>query len=97
MTFRERLRKDHPELVNEKFEGGCSGCPNDFDYEGRSECERVSGICRVCWDREMSKTNEIFFAFREVIKELENPFGDISAEDLLEEVDKLEEEYGDDN
>lgn len=98
MTFRERLGKEHPELIGEVFDGGCSGCPEDFGYEKSSKCKECDGLCTVCWDREMPITTyTIVYKVREVILENTNPQGMVSADDLLVALDELEEEYGDDN
>lgn len=37
MTFKERLMIEHPELVGDRFYGGCYTCPNAFGYEEDSE------------------------------------------------------------
>lgn len=61
MTYREKLMLEHPEKVNVKYGGGCSGCPRDYGYtdklEGccdllRHQCLKVSR-CVKCWDREI--------------------------------------------
>jgi len=53
MTLREKLKQEHPECVDEGYEGGCRGCPDDYGYSPFEDC----GIydCRKCWDREMPK------------------------------------------
>lgn len=33
MTFREKLRKEHPECIKENCLGGCDGCPFEYGYE----------------------------------------------------------------
>lgn len=61
MTFREKLMQQHPELVSNKFVGGCCLCPCDFGYEKAeiSPClisgKDVCGYdeCAACWNREM--------------------------------------------
>lgn len=63
MTFREKLGKDRPDLVNDVlFRGGCAGCPSEYGYEeGAAKdalCIRgrvlfpTDKMCRECWDRE---------------------------------------------
>lgn len=54
MTFKEKLAKEHPESVAEKFQGGCDGCPHKYGYEERWDCSGVP--CDVCWNREMPET-----------------------------------------
>lgn len=69
MTAREKLKLEHPDMVNPAFPGGCDCCPQDLGYLPAAEdCiydkdstpiaddER----CTRCWDRE--------------IPELPNPF-----------------------
>lgn len=63
MTFREKLEKDRPDLVNDGlFRGGCAGCPSEYGYEEGAAKDapcirrRISfptdKMCRECWDRE---------------------------------------------
>lgn len=62
MTFREKLAQERPEYVDDKYIGGCGGCPHTYGYEHEHECEYRSGMsaitCRACWDREMPLTPE---------------------------------------
>ncbi len=58
MTFREKLEKEHPEDVGERYVGGCRGCPHGYGYEkehNKAFCNRkdvtVEVRCRECWDR----------------------------------------------
>ena len=53
MTFREKLQLEHPEKVNDKYDGGCYGCPNDYGYETAISQYCASRLCSFCWDREM--------------------------------------------
>lgn len=55
MTFRERLTKEHPDKIDEKFDGGCFGCPYDYGYEDRSKYCEISANCTDCWNREMEE------------------------------------------
>lgn len=32
MTCREKLKMEHPELVDERFCGGCYWCPTHYGY-----------------------------------------------------------------
>lgn len=52
MTFRERLKKEHPKFANEEFVAGCKGCPSDYGYEQESAHCQIA-TCRECWDREI--------------------------------------------
>ncbi len=56
MTCREKLKQEYPELVDECYEGGCSGCPFFYNYRPRGECLRLIDApksCRECWDQEV--------------------------------------------
>lgn len=59
MTFREKLRKEHPEYIKEDCLGGCEGCPHEYGY-GKKEkiCEVNEEECRKCWDREIPETED---------------------------------------
>ena len=54
MTFKEKLNRDNPRLINDKFIGGCLGCPHDYGYEPEQK-QRVCSEhdCYDCWNREM--------------------------------------------
>lgn len=62
MTFRELLQIEHPDMVDEKWAGGCYGCPCDFGYESGAVKDGLCRLCRLtddwrdncrrCWDRE---------------------------------------------
>lgn len=52
MTYKEKLSIEHPELVSDEYEGGCCGCPCDYDYEPvYGPCSLDD--CEKCWNREM--------------------------------------------
>ena len=54
MTFREKQKLLHPELVDPEFTGGCANCPYHYGYEQRHACENASEEnCAACWDREI--------------------------------------------
>ena len=53
MTFRERLKKEHPKCVNKEFVAGCYGCPSGYGYETSDVCPKGCATCRECWDREI--------------------------------------------
>ncbi len=56
-TFRDLLKADHPEMVDDGFGGGCEGCPCDHGYTEDGDCvkakkgESPDSRCRRCWDR----------------------------------------------
>lgn len=51
LTFREKLRQEHPEKVFAEYGGGCFGCPKDFGYESEKYCKNELQDCTKCWDR----------------------------------------------
>lgn len=62
-TFRDRLKKEHPECVSSIFDGGCKGCPRDYGYESWRDalkaCKGTNHDCTACWDREVTSSNEL--------------------------------------
>lgn len=58
MTFKEKLKMEHPVNVSPTFTGGCFGCPFTYGYErsgdGLCKGRNTSGPeCGACWNREM--------------------------------------------
>ena len=53
MTFRDKLRSEHPEAVNDSYVGGAKGCPRAWGYEKEVPCAKMDISCRECWDRKM--------------------------------------------
>lgn len=61
MTFKEKLKMEHPEKVSSGYLGGCRGCPWHCGYEAKScrICIRSGAsedICTRCWNREIPGT-----------------------------------------
>lgn len=60
MTFRERLAKEHPEKIDEDYNGGCAGCPYDYGYCEVSSLDRMCAddnyTCDDCWNLECPTT-----------------------------------------
>lgn len=58
-TFRDRLKREHPDCVNDEYVGGCNGCPYDYEYEPNyfESCDGVVSerACYACWDRPIPK------------------------------------------
>ena len=57
MTLREKLEIEHPECVDEKFNGGCKDCPSMYGYCSREsdmcDCKTCNDeLCRKCWDQQ---------------------------------------------
>ena len=55
MTYKERLKIEHPDSVFPGFNGGCKGCPEDYGYGPEqaynAACHRHSN-CYDCWNTE---------------------------------------------
>lgn len=55
MTFKERLQKEHPDMV-----GGRTGCPVSYGYEEQRPfdcyCRKIN--CSDCWDREIPDSSD---------------------------------------
>lgn len=60
MTFREKLKKEHPDCTGVCWWGGCMGCPKDYGYEDSrpSECDVDRASCIRCWSRTVPGTEE---------------------------------------
>lgn len=58
MTFREKLKKEHPDMIHESYFGGCFGCPSSYEYEPEHSCSSNPSKCTNCWDREIPETEE---------------------------------------
>lgn len=57
MTFREKLKKEHPENIKPIYCGGCLDCPSDYGYEEHPNCNIANGDCTACWDRKIPGTD----------------------------------------
>lgn len=60
MTFREKLRREHPELRSTSVMA--VGCPHHYGYETKDGCSVYDGkacSCAECWDREIPGTENI--------------------------------------
>lgn len=60
MTYKDLLKRDHPENVNIDFKGKCRGCPASYGYAppGDGICngdpyEVLDRNCKKCWEREV--------------------------------------------
>lgn len=65
MTCREKLQKNYPDMVDENYIGGCSGCPSHYEYmDDPNYCDHGHDVihdgvsCRKCWDREIPETDK---------------------------------------
>lgn len=64
MTCREKLKIEHPELVDDAYCGGCRDCPHSDKYKYLSQekclcCKRgvhpSPELCTKCWDQEVEE------------------------------------------
>lgn len=55
MRYRDKLKRDHPDLACGRCWGGCIGCPGDY-YSGApvvdGNCNPSNEGCTLCWDTE---------------------------------------------
>ena len=56
ITYRDILRRDHPDRVSKCYGGGCCGCPSDYGYRDTPASQECIGFsCRACWDRRVGE------------------------------------------
>lgn len=67
MTFKEKLKMEHPGCISPYHAGGCIGCPASFGYETPEEsgCLRQTNDisderCTACWNRTIPGTKKYF-------------------------------------
>lgn len=60
MTFREKLKQEHPKFVGDTYGGGCKGCPKDYGYiKEACPMKSTNGYsCHKCWDREVPEAKQ---------------------------------------
>lgn len=59
MTFREKLKQEHPGQITNFSPGGCVGCPCDYGYEDQRYCKtKLAPKCEECWNREIPEQPE---------------------------------------
>lgn len=54
LTFREKLKQEHPDYVGERWGGGCKSCPSSYGYEEKYHCGTGTyeeKKCTACWSR----------------------------------------------
>lgn len=62
MTCREKLKIEHPDLVGDRYRGGCSLCPSTYGYlDSPDWCDngKKNKTCAECWDREIPEPKPI--------------------------------------
>lgn len=73
ITCREKLELDHPEFIDEKWNGGCKDCPHTYGYKKMDECvcdckTCDNDICTKCWDQpyegELTELEEKYFELK---------------------------------
>lgn len=64
MTYREYVKKRHPEFIDEWYFGGVDGCPGSY-CDGAPRCGGIGCFgpsrenCTNCWDQTMPGTEEV--------------------------------------
>lgn len=56
MTYKDRARIYHPEIINNIYNAGIKGCPDQKDINGNKLCRgeyRNVDFCKKCWNREV--------------------------------------------
>lgn len=100
MTFRERLRLEHPDCVGDIYTGGCSGCPKTYGYEAQRvcpweySCQENPIICKVCWNREMPESefttaDDYICVVKDAVNEWLNNSRCSSASDKIKSIDSM--------
>lgn len=108
MTFREKLKLEHPECIDDHQLGGCARCPKDYGYEAdydKSICKIINpwdlftanARCTRCWNREIPGTEPTNTENEREEKEMEQTTLHVQAArktkaELLEEISALREE-----
>lgn len=73
ITCREKLELDHPEFIDEKWDGGCKDCPSMYGYckqeSDLCDCKTCDNdICTKCWDQpyegELTPLEEKYFEMK---------------------------------
>lgn len=56
MTYREKLKIEHPDAINPESDDGCEGCPHNYGYCEFDRDVCAGSTCAECWDREIPET-----------------------------------------
>ena len=66
MKLRDKVKELEPELVNDEYIGGVSGCPDDYEYlEGHyvidyDNCHDSAKVdCEKCWSQEYIEVDNV--------------------------------------
>ena len=64
MTYREKIMKEKPEVIDDYFVGGVEGCPGRY-FEGAPTNKPLTrcpwqkhGDCAKCWDMEEKENDK---------------------------------------
>lgn len=80
MTLKEKLMMEHPECVNDRYIGGCKGCPSKYGYSdddvencGNDSMNiiKYNDKCITCWNQEYKEPES---------KSEENPYTKIASD-----------------
>ena len=100
MTFREKLEKEHPDYVDDKFQGGCRNCPSTYGYDTpnnqRIACKDAhfhvgEYRCRACWNREIPEVDDA--TMEAVIEDLKNPIMTDIQEEIIDKFNAVGTPY----
>lgn len=60
MTFKEKLKQEHPDCIRPSCMGWCVSCPYVYGYEARNDrpCKSKGYSCTDCWNRTIPGTEE---------------------------------------
>ena len=61
MTYKEKLKRDRPDMVSWEYCGGCGGCPGDYCNGApidEGDCGFDYERCENCWNAEAPDTEE---------------------------------------
>lgn len=82
ITYREYMKENFPEDVEDSFYGGVYGCPHDkgdfFDFSKIGQCGLNCVRCKECWDQYMTEAEYKKYVLKEEgEKEMDYKVGDI--------------------
>ena len=52
-TYREKLKQECPEALDDHYGGGAAGCPRSWGYEKERPCIEQDISCEECWNRKI--------------------------------------------
>ena len=58
MTYLEKLKKEHPEAINDYCYSQCEGCPSEYGYISEEEEACHPYGCKDCWNQKIPNLNK---------------------------------------